>query len=384
MHRHGLRGLDAARVTAAIRQAVAEAHEIAVHAAVLVRPFTLPKTSSGKIQRHLCRAAFLESGLETVGEWREAGEPESAETLSAWLVERLAAELHLDTRQIDIQAPFAQLGLDSARLVGLSGELEARLGRRLDPTLLYEHPTIAALARHLAGGKESEGLGEERADLPPPTAFAIVGMACRFPGADGLEAFWRLLRDGVDAVTEVPAERRELTGWPPEAEGRWGGFLAGVERFDPAFFGLGGREAARVDPQQRLLLEVAWEALEDAGRPELAPGARTGVFVGISTYDYGRLQPADPAAIDAYGGPGCALSVAANRLSYTFDLRGPSLAVDTACSSSLVALHLACQSLERGECDRALVGGVNLMLVPDVGVSYARAGNLAADGRCKA
>ncbi|HEU5321383.1 MAG TPA: polyketide synthase, partial [Methylomirabilota bacterium] len=209
-------------------------------------------------------------------------------------------------------------------------------------------------------------------------------MACRFPGADGLEAFWRLLREGVDAVSEVPDERRELAAWPPDSGVRWGGFLSGVERFDPAFFGLGGREAAQVDPQQRLLLEVTWEALEDAGRPEQTAGARTGVFVGISTYDYGRLQPADPAAIDAYGGPGCALSVAANRLSYTFNLRGPSLAVDTACSSSLVALHLACRSLEEGECDLALVGGVNLMLVPDVGVSYARAGNLAADGRCKA
>ena len=391
VHRHRLRGLDAAQVAGAIRQAVTEAHEIAVHAVVLVRPFTLPKTSSGKIQRHLCRAAFLEGGLEVAGEWREELAParegvnpsptsEEAGSVRAWLVERLAEQLRVDPRSIDVRAPFAQLGLDSARIVGLSGELEARLGRRLDPTLLYEHPTIEALARYLEGGAERR---EERADSPSATSFAIVGMACRFPGADSPEAFWSLLRNGIDAISEVPAERRELTGWPPDAGVRWGGFLSGpsgeVDRFDPAFFGLGGREAAQVDPQQRLLLEVAWEALEDAG----SVGDRTGVFVGISTYDYGRLQPSDPAAIEAYGGPGCALSVAANRLSYTFDLRGPSLAVDTACSSSLVALHLACRSLETGECDRALVGGVNLMLVPDVGVSYARAGNLAADGRCK-
>ena len=387
VHRHRLRGLDAAQAAGAIRQAVTEAHEIAVHAVVLVRPFTLPKTSSGKIQRHLCRAAFLEGRLEVAGEWRETPHPpdpplppppihrERGE-LRDWLVERLAEQLRVDPKSIDVRAPFAQLGLDSARIVGLSGELEARLGRRLDPTLLYEHPTIEALARYLSG--EAEGR-EEQAASSSATSFAIVGMACRFPGADSPEAFWSLLRNGIDAVSEVPAERRELTGWPPDAGVRWGGFLSGVERFDPAFFGLGGREAAQVDPQQRLLLEVAWEALEDAG----GAGDRTGVFVGISTYDYGRLQPSDPAAIEAYGGPGCALSVAANRLSYTFDLRGPSLAVDTACSSSLVALHLACRSLETGECDRALVGGVNLMLVPDVGVSYARAGNLAADGRCK-
>jgi acyl transferase domain-containing protein/acyl-CoA synthetase (AMP-forming)/AMP-acid ligase II/thioesterase domain-containing protein/acyl carrier protein len=401
VHRHSLRRLDPAQVAAAVRTAVAAEHDVEIHAVALVRPFSLPKTSSGKIQRHLCRAAFLEGSLERVGEWREPAAPGTSFSLSrdmgergdgirigtirAWLVEKLAAQLRVDPASLDTGAPFVQHGLDSARLVGLSGDLEAWLGRRLDPTLLYEHPTIEALARHLAGGEGERAREDGRPAGRPPTSFAIVGMACRFPGADGVEAFWELLRGGVDAVTEVPAERRELTGWPAAAGVRWGGFLTGVERFDPAFFGLGRREAERVDPQQRLLLEVAWEALEDSGQTrERLAGSRTGVFVGISTYDYGRLQPGGPGSIEAYDGTGCALSIAANRLSYTFDLRGPSLAVDTACSSSLVALHLACRGLEEGECGLALVGGVNLMLAPDVGVSYARAGNLAADGRCKA
>lgn len=387
VHRHGLRGLDVDRVSEAIRQAVTEVHEIAVYAVVLVRPFTLPKTSSGKIQRHLCRAAFLEAALKVVGEWRQPAAPRSPDVpadagrqLRSWLVERVAAQLGVDPRSVDVHAPFAHLGLDSARLVAISGELETRTGRRLDPTLLYEHPTIEALAHYLEGGSAPAA----EAAVPSSESFAIVGMACRFPGAENVDAFWELLRNGTDAITEVPVERRTLTSWPEQSGVRWGGFLSGVERFDPAFFGLGGREAAHVDPQQRLLLEVAWEALDDAGWPDSDGAARTGVFVGISTYDYGRMQAGDTAAIEAYSGPGCALSVAANRISYTFDLRGPSLAVDTACSSSLVALHLACRSLESGECDRALVGGVNLMLLPDVGVSYARAGNLAGDGRCKA
>jgi acyl transferase domain-containing protein len=248
------------------------------------------------------------------------------------------------------------------------GELEAWLGRRLDPTLLYEYPTIDALARHLAPGAPAERPktpGPCRHDDSRAESVAIVGMACRFPGALGIEAFWRLLRDGVDAITEVPAERRELAG-PTNWATRWGGFLTEVDLFDPLFFGINHREAASIDPQQRLLLETAWEALEDAGQTrERLTGSRTSVFVGISTNDYSRLQTADSGSVDTYSATGNALSIAANRLSYTFDLRGPSLAVDTACSSSLVAVHLACRSLASGECNLALAAGVNLILSPE-------------------
>src|SRR5439155_8805315 len=140
-----------------------------------------------------------------------------------------------------------------------------------------------------------------------------------------------------------------------------------------------------MDPQQRLLLEVAWEALEDAGQDvDRLAGRSVGVFVGISSNDYGQLQTGNPSDIDAYVGPGNALSIAANRLSYAFDFRGPSLAVDTACSSSLVAIHLACQSLRRGEAELAVAAGVNLILSPDLTVNCSRAGMMAPDGRCKA
>ena len=164
-----------------------------------------------------------------------------------------------------------------------------------------------------------------------------------------------------------------------------GGFLSQVDRFDAQFFGIAPREAGKMDPQQRLLLEVAWEALECAGiPPDSLAGSETGVFVGISTSDYERLQEGDESALDPYSGTGNAFSIAANRLSYFLDLRGPSWAVDTACSSSLVAVHQACNSLRSGECDLALAGGVNLILSPDLAITFSRAGMLSPTGCCRA
>jgi acyl transferase domain-containing protein len=195
----------------------------------------------------------------------------------------------------------------------------------------------------------------------------------------------------VDAIREVPAERFNLHDFldsDPAAPGkmvtRWGGFIEQVDQFDAHFFGISPREAARMDPQQRLLLEVAWEALEDAGQVrETLAGTAAGVFIGISNNDYGRIQFADLDRIDAYAGTGNALSIAANRISYVFDFRGPSIALDTACSSSLVAVHQACCSLRSGESTLALAGGVNLILSPAITINFSKAGAMAPDGRCK-
>jgi acyl transferase domain-containing protein/NADPH:quinone reductase-like Zn-dependent oxidoreductase/NAD(P)-dependent dehydrogenase (short-subunit alcohol dehydrogenase family) len=223
--------------------------------------------------------------------------------------------------------------------------------------------------------------------------IAILGMGCRLPGGAATpERFWSLLVDGVDAVTEIPADRFDVDAIAASLPDggplpRWGGFVEPLDAFDAAFFGISPREARRVDPQQRLLLEVAWEALEDGGQPpgRLA-GSATGVFVGVSTHDYGDRQqtPEHRAHLDAYVGTGGAQSIVANRLSYLLDLRGPSLVVDTACSSSLTALHLACRSLEAGECDLAVVGGTNVILNPEASIMFSRASMLAPDGRCKA
>lgn len=220
--------------------------------------------------------------------------------------------------------------------------------------------------------------------------IAIIGIGCRFPGAKNPDAYWKLLRNGVDAITEVPPDRWNIDDFydpDPSAPGkmntRYGGFIEDVDQFDPYFFGISPREAMSMDPQQRLLLEVAWEALEDAGQVlEDLSSKQVGVFVGISSHDY-SLQVRDPRLIDPHMGTGNLFSIAAGRISYLLNLRGPSLAVDTACSSSLLSVHLACQSLMRGESTLALAGGVNLILVPGSTITLSKLSALSPDGRCK-
>ena len=222
--------------------------------------------------------------------------------------------------------------------------------------------------------------------------IAIIGAACRLPKAPGLDALAALLFAGRDGVGEVPPERwarglfyHPAAGQPGKAYTLAAGCIDAVDRFDPAFFGISAREAAHIDPQQRLLLELAYEAMEDAGvsAARLA-GQKIGVFVGGSSWDYSTISAADLDGTDSYSMQGAALSSMSNRLSYQFDLRGPSLTVDTACSSSLVALHLACEALRRAEIPAALVGGVNLLLAPHPFVGFARASMLSRLGRCHA
>jgi amino acid adenylation domain-containing protein len=224
--------------------------------------------------------------------------------------------------------------------------------------------------------------------------IAIIGMACRMPGgAEDPDAFWEFLRDGGDGISEIPASRFDLERFydpSMQAAGRMytrnGGFLRDIDRFDAPFFGISPREAAALDPQQRLLLEVGWEAIEHAGQsPRELVGSASGVFVGVTNYDYcqSQIQHVDPAELEAYCLTSNASTFAAGRLSYWLGLSGPSLSVDTACSSSLVAVHLASQSLRAGECRMALAAGVNVLLSPEWFVVLSRARMLAADGRCK-
>ncbi|WP_434110944.1 SDR family NAD(P)-dependent oxidoreductase [Paraburkholderia caffeinilytica] len=223
--------------------------------------------------------------------------------------------------------------------------------------------------------------------------IAIVGMACRFPGhVQGPDDFWALLRDEKDAVTQVPADRfgTEFYQHPSKREaGKSYTFSAGVlddvAGFDAAFFGISPREAQQMDPQQRLLLELAWETFEDAGvRPRDMEGSNCAVYIGVASPDYGNRFVDDLNAVDPYSATGNTLSIASNRLSYLFDLRGPSVSVDTACSSSLVALHQACQALHSGDAEMALAGGVNLLLHPFGFVTFSKASMLSPRGRCRA
>jgi myxalamid-type polyketide synthase MxaD len=318
----------------------------------------------------------------------------NAEVIQAWLVSKLSKRLGIAPDEMDVREPLASYGLGSTEAVSVAGELAEWLKRKLSPALVYEYPTIESLARYLEGSgaaiETKTRIAQNGTAKSEP--IAIIGVGCRFPGADDPAAFWQLLRDGVDAIREVPADRFDQNAFydvdpatPGKMNTRWGGFLRQADQFDPKFFGISPREAMRMDPQQRLLLEVTWEALQDAGQaPERLAGTQTGVFIGIATNDYGRLQWDDLDRIDAYAGTGNALSIAANRISYLFDFRGPSLAIDTACSSSLVAVHLACLSLRNCESTLALAGGVNLILSPAIAINFTKAGAMAPDGRCKA
>jgi acyl transferase domain-containing protein len=227
--------------------------------------------------------------------------------------------------------------------------------------------------------------------LSPKEPIAIIGIGCRFPGgANSPDAFWQLLADGVDAITEVPPDRWNLPAFhdhdptkPGKTYSRWGGFLDNIDRFDAHFFGISPREAAHIDPQQRILLELTWEALEDAGQaPERLAGTDTGVFIGLINHDYAHLLLNERDLIGPHTSLGRSMSIAANRISYIFDFRGPSMALDTACSSSLVAVHLACQNLWNGACRLALAGGVNMMLGPEGAIEYGKASMLSPTGRC--
>lgn len=222
--------------------------------------------------------------------------------------------------------------------------------------------------------------------------IAIIGMGCRFPGGTDPEAFWRMLAEGRDAISEVPEDRWNLGAYydpDPSKAGKmyskWGGFLGDVKGFDADFFNISPREAIWVDPQHRLLLEVTWEALEDAAiLPSNLAGTNSGVFIGVIGFDYGLLQMTNIDVLDVFSGTGGSHSILANRLSYFLDIHGPSMVMDTACSSSLVAIHLACQSLRSGETDLALAGGVNLILTPQITIVLCKAQMLSPTGRCRA
>ncbi|MEM8640790.1 MAG: beta-ketoacyl synthase N-terminal-like domain-containing protein [Cyanobacteria bacterium P01_G01_bin.54] len=414
LERTYVRNKNLDEITATMRRAIAERHELPVHSVLLLRTASIPKTSSGKIQRQACRRDFLAGTLNVVRDWScdphyrssflqlssqidvvsqqiqaqpAESQPTSAEAIATLIEAKLAQRLGLTPAAIDRTQSFVYHGLTSREAVELLGELETELERTFAPTILWDYPTLASLARHMAGEKLPlvDGVAASPSQQPAMAneAIAIVGMSCRFPGASNPEELWQLLMEGKDAITDSPADRDRL--FPEEPAGtRQGGYLPQIDRFDPEFFGISQTEAARMDPQQRLLMEVTWEALERAGiLPQSLAGSETGVFLGLAAQDYAWLQLGNRAAIDAYAGTGNAHSIAANRLSYWLDLRGPSLAVDTACSASLVAVRLAARDLRSHDCDLAIAGGANLILNPRVTLALSEAGMMAEDDRCK-
>ncbi|MFM9961021.1 MAG: beta-ketoacyl synthase N-terminal-like domain-containing protein [Planctomycetaceae bacterium] len=336
---------------------------------------------------------------------KQAAATHTHSELRSWLATWLGNKAGVSAAAIDVSRPFAELGLDSLKAVELAVELETWLGRPVAATVFWTYPNMDALAAHLvAEHAEADAAGNvvrrsasqltTRSVVPhSDDAIAIIGMGCRFPGADSPEAFWRLLERGGDAIGETPRERWNVDDFfdhnadaPGKMYVKHGGFVERVDEFDAAFFGITPREAEELDPQQRLLLEVVWESLEQAGvAPSSLRGSEAGVFIGLSSDDHATWSHNGNglADLNAYRTLGTARSIAAGRIAYVLGLHGPVLQIDTACSSSLVAVYQACQSLQSGECDLAMAGGVNLMLSPATTIALCKLHALAPDGRCK-
>jgi len=325
-----------------------------------------------------------------------AGADMTVPEMRQWLRNWVANATGQSPESVNESAPVVELGLSSRDAVAMASDIEDLTGTTLTATTVFRNPTIEALARVIVEGEpEDEIVDGEGEDWSRPEGvedIAIVGLATRFPGdMNTPDEMWAALLEGRDAITDLPEGRwEEFLSEPRIAERvakahTRGGYLSDIKGFDAEFFALSKMEADNIDPQQRMALELTWEALENARIPASAlRGGDVGVFVGTSNNDYSMLAVSDPTVAHPYAITGTASSIIANRVSYFYDFRGPSLAIDTACSSSLVAIHEGVKALRSGEAEVVLAGGVNALITPMVTIGFDEVGGvLAPDGRIK-
>ncbi len=402
---------DAEALVQAINQSVSQTHEVSLSAIVFISPGRIPKTTSGKIQRTLCKKLFESNeidGLMHLWNAKESRKHSSNKKTAAGFTgtsqskdpkisalqktmkELIAAAIESNPADIDNNTSFANLGLSSIQGIQLAEKLSAEVGFEIPASALYDYFTIHSLTNHILGVDDDATIAKSENIQASHEPIAIIGMACKFPGAENVDEFWSNLINQVDSIETVPADRWNYkdvyseTPAPDKMNTKWGGFMKNVDQFDAGFFAISPREAEQMDPQQRLVLEQTYVLFESAGyATESLKGKDIGVFLGISHSNYSELMSRNTTERNIYSATGSALSIAANRVSYAFDFQGPSISVDTACSSSLVALHQAVAAIRNGECSMAVAGGVNLILTPDVNMSFSQSGLMAADGHCK-
>jgi polyketide synthase PksN len=343
------------------------------------------------------------------------------------VIKIVAGIVKVSENDIDIDAEMSEYGFDSITITEFTNKVNAKYGTSLTPASFYEHGSISSMVKYLLmeygtllttffHGHDSEkavprvvepvvkrdsiqkALGRFRQaaarTIEPPVsdeAIAVVGLSGAFPASRNMGDFWKHLEQCDDVIAEVPPDRwnwREYFGDPHAQANRtlckWGGFMQDVDKFDASFFNISPHEAELMDPQQRLFLETVWHTIENAGyAPSSLSGSRTGLFVGVSTHNYCELLQQAGAIGVAHASTGTMHSVLANRISYLLNLHGPSEPIDTACSSSLIAIHRAVRSIQEGDCEMAIAGGVSVILTPTLHISFDDAGMLSEDGRCK-
>lgn len=418
------------KICKSIRQALAKNFQLDAYGVVLTPPNSLPRTNSGKLQRQICKNQYLNNELSIVyshfkqspvrdfsqqisqDKIKQKHKLTVAQLIKTDLVTQVANILRLPIDDIELDSELSEYGLDSINIVQLTNYFNEKYQLNFTPAIFFEYKTLADFCDFIIDNYQNtfsnaETIVSQNAqsnatnNLNKVTVnashesyddndIAIIGMSGCFPGANNIEQFWQLLEKEQDAISEIPADRwnwqdyyGDKTDNQKKTKIKRGGFIKDVDKFDAEFFNISRHEAELMDPQQRLFLQTVWKTIEDAGYvPGSLKGSKTGIFVGVSTSDYMELLQKHNHA-EAHSITGTVFSVLPNRISYLLDLHGPSEAIDTACSSSLVAIHNAVRSIQYGDCDMAIAGGVNLLLTPRLFLAFDQAGMLSLDGHCK-